>query len=140
MRALCSNVLVPITNRSRMRVRIQGRHFLPRRLRFLQVPDRATMIRELEQRKLRNTKASVAFGSAKVAVGTLQLSCGRCGVLPGRPASNAKESSEAVPRCRQMLPSSKVQANRGCPEKVKLPQGPRNVNAPRPFHPVSSTC
>lgn len=25
------------------------------------------MIRELEQRKLRNTKASVAFGSAKVA-------------------------------------------------------------------------
>ena len=31
-----------------------------------QVPDRATMIQELEQRKLRNTKASVAFGSAKV--------------------------------------------------------------------------
>lgn len=33
---------------------------------IFQVPDRATMIRELEQRKLRNTKASVAFGSAKV--------------------------------------------------------------------------
>lgn len=37
-----------------------------------QVPDRATMIRELEQRKLRNTKASVAFGSAKVAI-SMQL-------------------------------------------------------------------
>lgn len=33
---------------------------------LFQVPDRGTMIRELEQRKLRNTKASVAFGSAKV--------------------------------------------------------------------------
>lgn len=32
----------------------------------VQVPDRGTMIRELEQRKLRNTQASVAFGSAKV--------------------------------------------------------------------------
>lgn len=31
-----------------------------------QVPDRGTMIRELEQRKLHNTRASVVFGSAKV--------------------------------------------------------------------------
>ncbi|CAM9221602.1 unnamed protein product [Hapterophycus canaliculatus] len=31
-----------------------------------EVPDRGTMIRELEQRKLRNTKASVDFGSAKI--------------------------------------------------------------------------
>lgn len=38
-----------------------------------QVPDRATMIRELEQRKLRNTKASVAFGSAKVLQSDLQF-------------------------------------------------------------------
>lgn len=31
------------------------------------------MIRELEQRKLRNTKASVAFGSAKVLQSDLQF-------------------------------------------------------------------
>ena len=43
---------------------------LPRgRLLFVyifQVPDRATMIRELEERKRHNTRTSVAFGSAQV--------------------------------------------------------------------------
>lgn len=33
---------------------------------FLQVPDRGTMIKELEARKRHNTGTSVAFGSAKV--------------------------------------------------------------------------
>lgn len=41
-----------------------------------QVPDRRTMIRELEERKLHNSKASVVFGSAKVSVtDTLSTSC-----------------------------------------------------------------
>lgn len=42
----------------------------------VQVPDRGTMIRELEQRKLRNTQASVAFGSAKVGKRVIAYSHG----------------------------------------------------------------
>ena len=45
------------------------RHALPRPSVFrFQVPDRATMIRELEERKRHNTRTSVAFGSAKVCI------------------------------------------------------------------------